>query len=73
LFSFFIFTVLDNAQPRQRTRVQPILFNIFLRIGTPVDSKSSAKTTPLAARLPKDVACVLRLDFHRRKFEICAF
>ncbi|PYI98963.1 MAG: hypothetical protein DMF00_11770 [Verrucomicrobia bacterium] len=28
-FSFFIFTQLDTAQPRRRTGVQPILFNIF--------------------------------------------
>ena len=28
-YSFFIFTQLDTAQPRRRTRVQPILFNIF--------------------------------------------
>jgi hypothetical protein len=31
-FSFFIFTQLDTAQPRRRTRVQPILFNIFLEL-----------------------------------------
>src|SRR6266481_3884333 len=28
-FSFFIFTELDTAQPRRRTRVQLILFSIF--------------------------------------------
>jgi hypothetical protein len=38
VFSFFVFTELDTAQPRRRSRVQPILFNIFFRIGTAVDS-----------------------------------
>jgi hypothetical protein len=53
-FSYFIFTQLDNAQPRRRTRVQSILFNIFSELARRLIPSGSAKTTLLAARLPNE-------------------
>jgi hypothetical protein len=54
LFSFFIFTELDIAQPRRRTRVQSILFNIFSELARRLIIPGSAKTTLLAASLPNE-------------------
>ena len=53
-FSFFIFTQLDNAEPRRRTRVQSILFNIFSELARRLIPPGSAKTTLLAARWPNE-------------------
>jgi hypothetical protein len=53
-FSFFVFTQLDTAQPRRRSRVQLILFSIFSELARRLIPFGSAKTTLLAARLPNE-------------------
>jgi hypothetical protein len=54
LSPFFVFTELDTAQPRRRTRVQLILFSIFSELARRLIPPGSAKTTLWAARLPNE-------------------
>src|SRR6266403_2253293 len=55
VFSFFIFTELDTAQPRRRNRVQLILLSIVLELARRLIPFGSAKTALLAAaHLPNE-------------------
>jgi len=58
-FSFFIFTQLDIAEPRRRTCVQPILFNIFSRLAWRLSPMSRVKMTSLRNKARRRWLCLL--------------